>query len=508
MTEEVYSNHLWDKAPRCGTVFSDRRLKSLFAEGLLPATCAQVRNYLAARPDVDYQSVARYAQAIWETNRASRRQRMSALAHGEPPGAARRFDRTARTRPVLSVESASEIPTAGGLSEEAILAVTDQTATSTSMSSPRTSYYPSPAVSAAGAPVLPANPGDVQTGPYGRQGQETRVRFSGGRFPGPPPCRFCLDTTHRQEECPVVADAGLRAKGLEAREANYQKLRIRQGLRPGIPSNRRGPSAWRGQRQATPAGVNLVDESHPDLPRTTCLKPRMKPARTCCLREKPRRTRRSDDVSPRAQPQKLRHPNPAAPVEAQPGNRTEVQAICFFKKQNYKISATVGQKQALMVAITPVLDSGAGPNVIQLRCVAESWRPSIQPDRSAALIGASNRAMKALGEIPLFVRIGAFVARVPFLVVTSLAVDCILGTTFLDRHVKAILPPQRKFVLHDTLPVALVGTTPSRHDRKMASRSTAQQQPSSDKLERRQVALPADTPSGKIRLVRGVKFPR
>ena len=127
--------------------------------------------------------------------------------------------------------------------------------------------------------------------------------------------------------------------------------------------------------------------------------------------------------------------------------------------------------------------------------------------RSPALIDASNRAMKALREIPLFVRIGDFVGRVPFLMVTSLAVDCILGTTFLDRHVKAILPPQRKIVFHDAPPVALVGTTPSRHDRKMASRSTAHQLPQSDKPERRQVAFSANTPSRKIRLVRGVTIP-
>ena len=263
MTEEVYSNHLWDMALRCGTVFSDRRLKSLFVEGLLPATSAQVRNYLATHSYVDYQSVALYAQAIGETNRAFRRQGMSPLAHREPSGAPRRFDRTARTRPVLSVESASDIPTAGGFAEEAILAVTDQTATPTSMSSPPTSYYPSPAASTAGALVRSANTGDVRTGPYGRQGQEPRVRFSGGRFPGPPPCRFCLDTTHRQEECPVVADASLRAKLLEARETNYQKLRIREGLGPGSPLNRQGPSAWRNQRRATPAAINVVEEPHP-----------------------------------------------------------------------------------------------------------------------------------------------------------------------------------------------------------------------------------------------------
>ena len=164
----------------------------------------------------------------------------------------------------MFVESASDTPTAGGFAEEALVAVTDQTATPTSMSSPPTSYYPSPAASTAGAPVPPANSGDVRTVPYGGQGQEPRVRFSGGRFPGPPPCRFCLDTTHRQEEFPVVANAGLQAKLLEAREGNYQKLRIRQGLRPGSPFNHQGPSAWRNQRQAVPAGVNVVAELHPD----------------------------------------------------------------------------------------------------------------------------------------------------------------------------------------------------------------------------------------------------
>ena len=52
--------------------------------------------------------------------------------------------------------------------------------------------------------------------------------------------------------------------------------------------------------------------------------------------------------------------------------------------------------------------------------------------------------------------------------------------------------------------MALVGTTSSSHDRKMASRNTAQQPPQSDKPERRQVAFPANTPSRKICPVRGV----
>lgn len=54
-----------------------------------------------------------------------------------------------------------------------------------------------------------------------------------------------------------------------------------------------------------------------------------------------------------------------APEEAHL-NRMQIKSICFFKKQNYKISATVGQRRSVMRAITPVLDSGAGPNLIHL----------------------------------------------------------------------------------------------------------------------------------------------
>ena len=131
MTEEVYSNHLWDKALRCDTVYSDRRLKSLFVEGLLPATCAQVRNYLATNPQFDYQAVARYAQAIGETHRASRRQGLPPMAPREPTDPARRNARTARGRSVLSVESSSDLPMVEGTSAEEVLAVTGQRRTRT-----------------------------------------------------------------------------------------------------------------------------------------------------------------------------------------------------------------------------------------------------------------------------------------------------------------------------------------------------------------------------------------
>ena len=142
MTEETYSNQLWDKALRRGTVFSDRRLKSLFVKGLLPATCAQVRNYLATHPGVDYQAVARYAQAIGETHRSARRQATSFASPQVPSDSVRIFTRNARTRPVLSVESLSELPTARGTETKEILAVTDQWVTPSTLISPPNSYHP------------------------------------------------------------------------------------------------------------------------------------------------------------------------------------------------------------------------------------------------------------------------------------------------------------------------------------------------------------------------------
>lgn len=85
--------------------------------------------------------------------------------------AARRLDRTNRTRPLLLVESESHSLTARGSGEEKVLAVTHQTATPSAMSSPTTSYYLSPETSMAGAPDTPPIPAmcvQDRTGDHGR----------------------------------------------------------------------------------------------------------------------------------------------------------------------------------------------------------------------------------------------------------------------------------------------------------------------------------------------------
>lgn len=101
----------------------------------------------------------------------------------------------------------------------------------------------------------------------------------------------------------MVSDTALRAKLLEAREANYQKLRIRQGLRAGYPFNRQPPSAWCNQRQTAPAGVKVVENPPEDY---RAEKDSGIPAddirEDLALTEKQGRTGRGDVVHPRAKP--------------------------------------------------------------------------------------------------------------------------------------------------------------------------------------------------------------
>lgn len=134
--------------------------------------------------------------------------------------------------------------------------------------------------------------------------------------------------------------------------------------------------------------------------------------------------------------------------------------VFLFKHRKYKISVTVG-KDNVMYPLTAVLDTGARPNVIHAGHVPETWRSLVKPlppNRNVRLYDAQNRPMSPTGSIFLSLRTDEFRARVEFLVVASLFADVILGTTFIARQVKAILPPLQKILFHHA-PVALIGDT-------------------------------------------------
>lgn len=62
-------------------MLSNRRLKSLFVEGLLPAASAKVRSCRATHTSADYHSVFRYTQALGDSSHSTRRQAASSSVH-------------------------------------------------------------------------------------------------------------------------------------------------------------------------------------------------------------------------------------------------------------------------------------------------------------------------------------------------------------------------------------------------------------------------------------------
>lgn len=87
-----------------------------------------------------------------------------------------------------------------------------------------------------------------------------------------------------------------------------------------------------------------------------------------------------------------------------------------------------------------------------------------------------------------------------FLVVTSLAVECILQTTFIEKDLKAISTPSTSVPFQDALSVALSGKTSSNFSQK---ENRAEQKLPSEKTK----PFPSNTPSRRVGMVRGVIIP-
>lgn len=129
--------------------------------------------------------------------------------------------------------------------------------------------------------------------------------------------------------------------------------------------------------------------------------------------------------------------------------------ILFFKRHNYKLTVLARREASVMETPASVFDSGASPNLLCPLCLAEIWRLSICSVDSSPLIDASNRFKILLGLLVAVVSLGQLQARVKSLVVANM-VDCMLGTTFVDCHVRAIVPKPRNILFHPGPAVALL----------------------------------------------------
>ena len=276
--DSAFGQSLWDKTARCGTVFSDRRRKQLFAEGLMDSIRSQVVHHLSNHPSMTFQSLVKFAQGLGKTYRAARRN--TSRVEFE--------DRTGRTkrpvpRSVLSIETSSAGASSDweGADQDGVLAIGGQD--SGSLASRGTASPSTTQTSSTRSPAYPPS----------RQSSEMVTPHSRGAFirtnpkpmlatsilrPGTPPnrppsapardqqwtnCRLSFGP-HPSEDCPEVP-AQLRDQLLAAREQNYvtrrtegtlpSQLRQRYAYNPRQSSN--------GQNHSDP--VSTVNDVEADL---------------------------------------------------------------------------------------------------------------------------------------------------------------------------------------------------------------------------------------------------
>ncbi len=107
--------------------------------------------------------------------------------------------------------------------------------------------------------------------------------------------------------------------------------------------------------------------------------------------------------------------------------------------RNYKVDAYIGFGKNALRQVNTVLDTGCGPNLPREDQLPPGWRQYEVPQTDPCqLTSASHTAIAISARIRMTVQLGEFAIRTHFLVVPSLAVECILGTAYTNRYVKSI----------------------------------------------------------------------
>ena len=124
------------------------------------------------------------------------------------------------------------------------------------------------------------------------------------------------------------------------------------------------------------------------------------------------------------------------------------ETINLLRTDHYKIMVLLGCNRQVMHTANAVLDTGAGPNLVRESSLPKDWRKHARQALELPRIhDANNRQLRVEGVVNLHLDIGGQSLRTHFLVCRDLAVPVILGCSFIQRFVQAILPQENKVVL-------------------------------------------------------------
>ena len=133
----------------------------------------------------------------------------------------------------------------------------------------------------------------------------------------------------------------------------------------------------------------------------------------------------------------------------------------FLLRPNHRVSAFISLNADVGSLLKMVVDTGAGPNVIKTSALPPGWSHKLQPiPHLIQAFDANGQPLRFQGIIPLYITIGRCRVKAMFFVCDGLNTDVILGTEFLDRHVKAILPIEGQLVMKDDSSAPLLRNQP------------------------------------------------
>lgn len=122
----------------------------------------------------------------------------------------------------------------------------------------------------------------------------------------------------------------------------------------------------------------------------------------------------------------------------------ETGEISLFKSKNYLVSVPVGLKSLPVSPVICVIDTGAGPILIQVDFLEPTWLDSVRQHDMPEIQSASNTKLTVSVTITVHLRMSESRTLVAFTVVEKLAVPVLLWITFINRFKKSVHQAERK----------------------------------------------------------------
>ena len=124
--------------------------------------------------------------------------------------------------------------------------------------------------------------------------------------------------------------------------------------------------------------------------------------------------------------------------------------------ENYVISGSIGLRSSSMKPTVIHVDTCSGVNVIREGMLPPKWDEHLEPLNQDPNLGDANgRPLRFKGLIRMSVRLNNRLYRIPFLIATNFAADVLLGTAFLNTHIRSIrcIEKQIELANGETIPI-------------------------------------------------------